>query len=138
MGTSEEGNPPLETQNEINLGTSSNGTHHDVVAEDGDCQDQDQDQNQNPLDMEETAVVEQFDSLELQSNGDAANMVKEEEEEEEEVVEEEEKKEKIDSYPLRPNAADCAFYIKTGTCQFGLNCRFNHPAKGYLRYLLNW
>lgn len=123
MRTSEEGNPSLETQNEINLGTSSNGTHHDLVEDDGDCQDQ----NQIPLAVEETAIVEQFDNLELQSNGDAANMVKEEEEEE--VIEEEEKKEKIDSYPLRPNAADCAFYIKTGTCQFGLNCRFNHPAK---------
>ncbi|GAB4848039.1 hypothetical protein Ancab_002699 [Ancistrocladus abbreviatus] len=30
-------------------------------------------------------------------------------------------------HPLRPYAADCSFYLKTGTCGFGLNCRFNHP-----------
>ncbi|MED6150751.1 hypothetical protein PIB30_075576 [Stylosanthes scabra] len=30
-------------------------------------------------------------------------------------------------YPLRPDAEDCAFYLKTGTCKFGFNCKFNHP-----------
>lgn len=30
-------------------------------------------------------------------------------------------------YPLRPEAEDCAFYLKTGTCKFGFNCKFNHP-----------
>ncbi|KAH7852477.1 hypothetical protein Vadar_025223 [Vaccinium darrowii] len=30
-------------------------------------------------------------------------------------------------HPLRPYAEDCPFYIRTGTCKFGLNCRFNHP-----------
>ncbi|KAL9314039.1 hypothetical protein ACSQ67_019491 [Phaseolus vulgaris] len=32
-------------------------------------------------------------------------------------------------YPLRPEAEDCAFYLKTGTCKFGFNCKFNHPLK---------
>ncbi|KAK7411054.1 hypothetical protein VNO78_02408 [Psophocarpus tetragonolobus] len=32
-------------------------------------------------------------------------------------------------YPLRPDAEDCAFYIKTGTCKFGFNCKFNHPIR---------
>ncbi|KAK7302195.1 hypothetical protein RJT34_13077 [Clitoria ternatea] len=32
-------------------------------------------------------------------------------------------------YPLRPEAEDCAFYLKTGTCKFGFNCRFNHPVR---------
>ena len=32
-------------------------------------------------------------------------------------------------YPLRPEAEDCSFYLKTGTCKFGLNCRFNHPIR---------
>ncbi|KAI9087568.1 hypothetical protein K1719_030438 [Acacia pycnantha] len=32
-------------------------------------------------------------------------------------------------YPVRPEAEDCAFYLKTGTCKFGFNCRFNHPLK---------
>lgn len=30
-------------------------------------------------------------------------------------------------FPLRPEAEDCAFYLKTGTCKFGSNCKFNHP-----------
>ncbi|RYR41553.1 hypothetical protein Ahy_A08g037948 [Arachis hypogaea] len=30
-------------------------------------------------------------------------------------------------YPLKPDAEDCAFYLKTGTCKFGFNCKFNHP-----------
>ncbi|XP_055829763.1 zinc finger CCCH domain-containing protein 67-like isoform X2 [Solanum dulcamara] len=33
------------------------------------------------------------------------------------------------NYPLRPDAVDCAYYMKTGTCQYGLNCKFNHPSR---------
>ncbi|XVF49713.1 hypothetical protein PTKIN_Ptkin04bG0035300 [Pterospermum kingtungense] len=32
-------------------------------------------------------------------------------------------------YPVRPEAEDCAYYIKTGLCKFGSNCRFNHPVR---------
>ncbi|XP_050223430.1 zinc finger CCCH domain-containing protein 43 [Mercurialis annua] len=32
-------------------------------------------------------------------------------------------------YPVRPEAEDCSFYMKTGSCKFGSNCKFNHPAK---------
>ncbi|RVW68971.1 Zinc finger CCCH domain-containing protein 67 [Vitis vinifera] len=30
-------------------------------------------------------------------------------------------------YPLRPYAQDCPYYVRTGSCKFGLNCKFNHP-----------
>ncbi|XP_039042338.1 zinc finger CCCH domain-containing protein 67-like isoform X2 [Hibiscus syriacus] len=30
-------------------------------------------------------------------------------------------------YPVRPDADDCAYYMKTGLCKFGSNCKFNHP-----------
>ncbi|CAK9172592.1 unnamed protein product [Ilex paraguariensis] len=30
-------------------------------------------------------------------------------------------------HPLRPDAMECAYYMKTGTCKFGSNCKFNHP-----------
>ncbi|CAH9109843.1 unnamed protein product [Cuscuta epithymum] len=33
------------------------------------------------------------------------------------------------NYPLRPDAEDCAFYMKTGTCKFGFQCKFNHPRR---------
>lgn len=32
-------------------------------------------------------------------------------------------------YPLRPHAEDCSFYLKTGNCKFGVNCKFNHPVQ---------
>ena len=32
-------------------------------------------------------------------------------------------------YPLRPYAEDCTYYVRTGMCKFGLNCRFNHPVR---------
>eukprot|EP00898_Chlorokybus_atmophyticus_P008824 jgi/Chlat1/8943/Chrsp94S00693 len=30
-------------------------------------------------------------------------------------------------YPQRPGQPDCAYYARSGTCGFGLNCRYNHP-----------
>ncbi|KAJ1400304.1 Zinc finger, CCCH-type [Sesbania bispinosa] len=32
-------------------------------------------------------------------------------------------------YPLWPEAEDCAFYMKNGTCKFGFSCKFNHPIR---------
>ncbi|XP_059657246.1 zinc finger CCCH domain-containing protein 67-like isoform X2 [Cornus florida] len=32
-------------------------------------------------------------------------------------------------YPLRPDAEDCSYYMKTGNCKFGSNCKFNHPLR---------
>ncbi|GMJ04916.1 hypothetical protein like AT3G48440 [Hibiscus trionum] len=32
-------------------------------------------------------------------------------------------------YPVRPDAEDCAYYMKTGLCKFGSNCKFNHPVR---------
>ena len=32
--------------------------------------------------------------------------------------------------PLRPSEPACAFYLKTGTCRYGVSCIFNHPPKG--------
>ncbi|KAL0918706.1 hypothetical protein M5K25_010729 [Dendrobium thyrsiflorum] len=31
------------------------------------------------------------------------------------------------SFPVRPGEPDCPFFAKTGKCNFGLGCRFNHP-----------
>lgn len=30
-------------------------------------------------------------------------------------------------YPIRPEAEDCVFYMKTGTCKFKSYCKYNHP-----------
>ncbi|XP_024994158.1 zinc finger CCCH domain-containing protein 34 isoform X1 [Cynara cardunculus var. scolymus] len=32
-----------------------------------------------------------------------------------------------ESYPERPDEADCIYYLKTGFCGYGSRCRFNHP-----------
>lgn len=31
------------------------------------------------------------------------------------------------SYPDRPGEPDCIYYLRTGMCGYGSNCRFNHP-----------
>ncbi|XP_039021930.1 zinc finger CCCH domain-containing protein 3-like isoform X2 [Hibiscus syriacus] len=31
-------------------------------------------------------------------------------------------------YPDRPGELDCSYYLRTGSCGYGSNCRFNHPA----------
>ncbi|KAF3943251.1 hypothetical protein CMV_030172 [Castanea mollissima] len=30
-------------------------------------------------------------------------------------------------YPQRPGQIECDFYMKTGECKFGENCKFHHP-----------
>ncbi|KAL2492353.1 Zinc finger CCCH domain-containing protein 43 [Abeliophyllum distichum] len=32
-------------------------------------------------------------------------------------------------YPMRPDAEDCSYYMKTGSCKFGSGCKFNHPPR---------
>ncbi|KAJ7960326.1 Zinc finger CCCH domain protein [Quillaja saponaria] len=31
-------------------------------------------------------------------------------------------------YPDRPSEPDCLYYLRTGLCRYGSNCRYNHPA----------
>ncbi|KAL5717865.1 hypothetical protein ACHQM5_010822 [Ranunculus cassubicifolius] len=38
-------------------------------------------------------------------------------------------KPKKSQFPSRPGEPDCTFYLKTGSCGFGSNCKFNHPSK---------
>lgn len=33
----------------------------------------------------------------------------------------------LESYPERPDEADCIYYLRTGFCGYGSRCRFNHP-----------
>lgn len=30
-------------------------------------------------------------------------------------------------YPVRHDAEDCSFYMRTGSCKYGSSCKFNHP-----------
>jgi len=31
-------------------------------------------------------------------------------------------------YPDRPGEPDCLYYLRTGMCGYGSNCRYHHPA----------
>lgn len=33
----------------------------------------------------------------------------------------------VHPYPERPGEPDCPYYMRTGLCGFGVNCKFNHP-----------
>nr|GMC52078.1 zinc finger CCCH domain-containing protein ZFN-like isoform X1 [Ipomoea batatas] len=33
----------------------------------------------------------------------------------------------IGEYPERVGQPECQYYLKTGTCKFGITCKFNHP-----------
>ncbi|WVZ60141.1 hypothetical protein U9M48_010199 [Paspalum notatum var. saurae] len=35
--------------------------------------------------------------------------------------------EELTVYPDRPGEPECPFYVKTGSCKFGTNCKFHHP-----------
>lgn len=34
----------------------------------------------------------------------------------------------LGSYPDRPGEPNCIYYLRTGSCGYGSNCRFNHPS----------
>ncbi|XP_021775549.1 zinc finger CCCH domain-containing protein 37-like isoform X2 [Chenopodium quinoa] len=34
--------------------------------------------------------------------------------------------------PMRPDEVDCPFYMKTGSCKYGITCRYNHPDRNEL------
>lgn len=45
-------------------------------------------------------------------------------------------RQRIYHYPVRPGAEDCAHYMRTGTCKFGKNCKFNHQRRR--KYQVEW
>ncbi|CAF1707482.1 hypothetical protein HID58_055041 [Brassica napus] len=65
------------------------------------------------------------------SEGDGETDQKAEDEEEEEGRERVEKRMMV--YPVRPDAEDCSFYIRTGSCKYGSSCKFNHPVRRKLQ-----
>lgn len=67
------------------------------------------------------------------SEGDGETDQKAEDEDEEEGRERVEKRMMV--YPVRPDAEDCSFYIRTGSCKYGSSCKFNHPVRRKLQVL---
>lgn len=87
---------------------------------------------------EEEEETDKKDDGERESNNDADGNAAEDEDNENE---EERNDNEIDGenvtksegkrshYPVRPDAESCAYYMKTGLCKFGCNCKFNHPIR---------
>ncbi|XP_010460041.1 PREDICTED: zinc finger CCCH domain-containing protein 67 [Camelina sativa] len=58
---------------------------------------------------------------------------KEEEEEEERRERENNVEKRMIVYPVRPDAEDCSYYMRTGSCKYGSSCKFNHPLRRRLQ-----
>ncbi|KAK8657783.1 hypothetical protein V6N13_036006 [Hibiscus sabdariffa] len=78
---------------------------------------------------EKDEEAEEKDDGDRESDGNASGDEGEEERNDDEVDGGNVKKNEGNSshYPVRPEAEDCAYYMKTGLCKFGYNCKFNHP-----------
>ena len=81
--------------------------------------------------VESLALEEREEDEESESNGEVK--ASDDEEEQCENLEDEsaakDDKSARFQYPVRPDAVDCSFYLRTGTCKFGSNCKFNHPIR---------
>ncbi|KAF9600001.1 hypothetical protein IFM89_002474 [Coptis chinensis] len=78
---------------------------------------------------DDIVVIEKIETLELEDKNETSSG--QGEEEEEEGGGEGKKKGRGGTvgyfYPLRPEEPDCVFYVRTASCGFGSNCKFNHP-----------
>ncbi|CAH2043701.1 unnamed protein product [Thlaspi arvense] len=71
------------------------------------------------------------------SDGNGETDSRDQKEEEDEEVEGRERESTIEkrmiAYPVRPDAEDCSFYMRTGSCKYGSSCKFNHPVRRKLQ-----
>ncbi|KAG5230266.1 TRANSCRIPTION FACTOR C3H FAMILY-RELATED [Salix purpurea] len=105
-----------ELQNQIDLKEEFRNLNdsHEEEEEEEEFKSEESDKKSEKIDENDNESSEkEGDNLEMknESNGDADN------------------NRMHHQYPVRPEADDCAFYMKTGTCKFGVNCKFNHPVR---------
>ncbi|KAB5525086.1 hypothetical protein DKX38_022835 [Salix brachista] len=105
-----------ELQNQIDLKEEFRNLNdsHEEEEEEEEFKSEESDKKSEKFDENDNESSEkEGDNLEMknESNGDADN------------------NRMHHQYPVRPEADDCAFYMKTGTCKFGVNCKFNHPVR---------
>ncbi|KAK8287476.1 hypothetical protein V6Z12_D07G061600 [Gossypium hirsutum] len=95
-------------------------------------------------DHHENNLEQQLNNLDLKEEEEEKDDVETQNdvEEEEDIIENEndddvkKDEERRTIYPVRPEAEDCAYYMKTGLCKFGFNCKFNHPVRRKNQYYL--
>ncbi|XP_039011492.1 zinc finger CCCH domain-containing protein 67-like isoform X2 [Hibiscus syriacus] len=133
---------PDPTPNPDESPTSSNLNH---VAEETGHEENNLEEQLRELDLKKEEEEEKEEAAETKSYGerksengydDADAGADGDEEDEEDKNENENDGENMKSYervmshyPVRPDADDCAYYMKTGLCKFGSNCKFNHPVR---------
>ncbi|KAK8489346.1 hypothetical protein V6N13_021423 [Hibiscus sabdariffa] len=123
-----DGSPPLSDLNHAAEKTGHDESSLEEQFQDLDLkkeEDKEDDEAAETKDDGERKMDNGFDDADA---GAAGNKEDEEINENEDDAENMKRYEGLRShYPVRPDAEDCAYYMKTGLCKFGSNCKFNHP-----------
>ncbi|KNA21028.1 hypothetical protein SOVF_046950 [Spinacia oleracea] len=90
----------ISSRSQTEIDTENNG------GEDGDCRVEKGDNEENGEEAEEVENVSKNEGSEKESSRRRSSSHR---------------------FPVRPESEDCAFFLRTGTCKFGMNCKFNHP-----------
>ncbi|XP_057548802.1 zinc finger CCCH domain-containing protein 67 [Amaranthus tricolor] len=110
---------------------------HDTKVEaddngEGDCDRRSEDREDENNEEEkgeiedESKNEERENGVEEEGNGEIENVIKNEEREKD--LSRRKSNNNTSRFPLRPDAEDCSFFVRNGTCKFGMNCKFNHPS----------
>ncbi|XP_022729441.1 zinc finger CCCH domain-containing protein 43-like isoform X2 [Durio zibethinus] len=131
--------------------SSSDLNHWENEHNESNFQRQLQDLNLKEKEEEDAEVKEEEEEVENKDDGEREsdaddnyadadgggdNEDEEEKNEDESDDENVKRHERSSHYPVRPEAEDCAYYMKTGLCKFGPNCKFNHPIRRKNQYYL--
>ncbi|CAN8251799.1 unnamed protein product [Cochlearia groenlandica] len=65
--------------------------------------------------------------ISLSEGNEETDLMDQKKEEEEEEGRENKSEKRTMVYPMRDDAEDCSFYMRTGSCKYGSSCKFNHP-----------
>lgn len=116
----------LEPQNDAN----NNGDRYAAHSEERENEQSLQEEKKEVDKVTNLIENEQGDEIDKEKEFEVVNENEDEIEKEKEfgeVGEGEGEKSRRIRFPVRPEAEDCSFYLRTGMCKFGMNCKFNHP-----------
>ena len=116
----------LEPQNDAN----NNGDRYAAHSEERENEQNLQEEKKEVDKVTNLIENERGDEIDKEKEFEVVNENEDEIEKEKEfgeVGEGEREKSKRIRFPVRPEAEDCSFYLRTGMCKFGMNCKFNHP-----------
>ncbi|CAK7336611.1 unnamed protein product [Dovyalis caffra] len=108
-----------ELQNQLDLKKefqNSNDSHEEEEEEDDDEEFKSEESDKKSENFDEKESSEKFGDVgeDLENKSEISN-------------DNSNNNRRFHQFPVRPESEDCAYYMKTGTCKFGANCKFNHP-----------